>query len=78
MSEHNHANAVRVLGRRADGRSYVWREYGTIAHLTALYSPSTPGWTACGRLSRFPSTNTGCTVHSDCGGYLPKLDYKGE
>ena len=37
-----------VLGRRKDGRTYVWREYGSIAHLT-LDWPGRPGWTCCNR-----------------------------
>jgi hypothetical protein len=42
--------SISVLGRREDGRAYVWREYGTIAHLTAL-NPYVPKavFTACNR-----------------------------
>ena len=24
----------------------------------------------------FPRTGTGCTIHADCGGYLPMSDYR--
>lgn len=38
-----------VLGKRRDHRVYVWREYGTVAHLTESRYLSIPMWTACGR-----------------------------
>lgn len=39
-----------MLGRRKDGRVYVWREYGTVAHLTESAILGLPAWTVCGRL----------------------------
>ena len=38
------------LGARPDGRVYVWREYGNVAHLTESAVLSLPAWTVCGRL----------------------------
>jgi len=37
------------LGVRDDGRAYVWRKYGNVAHLTETASLSFPAWTVCGR-----------------------------
>lgn len=38
-----------TLRKRRDGRVYVWREHGDVAHLTELRELSWPAWTACGR-----------------------------
>lgn len=48
MPETQHIHAY--LPERADGRAYVWREYGSVAHLTESSMLSLPAWTVCGRL----------------------------